>query len=132
MESAASRVSPLVNWGTLECVYPKYPDVEDLNVSENDRNSWLDLRPYIDNAAYTVNEHASILRTYRMFRTLGLRHLCVINQHNNLLGIITRANLASIHSDDPSIPRSKGGKKDSPTKEYLRHTIDVNKAFDGI
>ena len=94
------RISPLVNWGTLECVYPNYPDVEHLKLLEADRSAWLDLRPYIDNAAYTVNEHASVLRTYRMFRTLGLRHLCVINKHNNVLGIITRADLASIHHDD--------------------------------
>ena len=96
------RVSPLVNWGTLECVYPNYPDTEHINVRDVDRSSWLDLRPYIDNAAYTVNEHASVLRTYRMFRTLGLRHLCVVNNHNNVLGIITRADLAAIHNDDVS------------------------------
>ena len=98
------RISPLVNWGTLECVYPNYPDVEHLKLLEVDRSAWLDLRPYIDNAAYTVNEHASVLRTYRMFRTLGLRHLCVINKHNNVLGIITRADLASIHNDDKDSP----------------------------
>ena len=32
-------------------------------------------------------------RTYRMFRTLGLRHLCVINKYNQVLGIVTRADL---------------------------------------
>ncbi len=32
-----------------------------------------------------------------MFRTLGLRHLCVINSHNQILGIVTRADLVSAH-----------------------------------
>ena len=35
-------------------------------------------------------------RTYRMFRTLGLRHLCVINKYNQVLGIVTRADLVHI------------------------------------
>ena len=32
-----------------------------------------------------------------MFRTLGLRHLCVINRHHQVLGIVTRADLVAAH-----------------------------------
>jgi signal-transduction protein with cAMP-binding, CBS, and nucleotidyltransferase domain len=32
-----------------------------------------------------------------MFRTLGLRHLCVINKYNQVTGIITRADLVCAH-----------------------------------
>jgi chloride channel 7 len=35
--NSAYRISPLVNWGTLECIYPKYPQIEDLTVSDTDR-----------------------------------------------------------------------------------------------
>ena len=35
----------------------------------------------------------SIQRTYRLFRTLGLRFLCVVNHHNQFVGIITRKDL---------------------------------------
>lgn len=31
------RISPLVNWGTLECIYPRYPDVDDLSITEVER-----------------------------------------------------------------------------------------------
>jgi hypothetical protein len=31
------RLFPLVAWGTLECKYPNYPDVESLNLSDADR-----------------------------------------------------------------------------------------------
>jgi len=89
------HVSPLVNWATLECNYPRYPRVEQLSLHGADADSWLDLRPYIDVAAYTISEHASVQRTYRMFRTLGLRHLCVTDRHNVLLGIVTRADLVA-------------------------------------
>ena len=121
--NSSRRISPLVNWGTLECIYPKYPDIDHLKISEIDRLSWIDLRPYVDSAAYTINEHASIPRTYRMFRTLGLRHLCVVNKHNKLLGILTRADLASLHSEQ----RVSGfGNEKKMKQEYLNHTIDLN------
>ena len=90
------HVSPLVNWATLECAYPTYPRIEELSLTGPDEaSSWLDLRPYVDVAAYSISEHASVQRTYRMFRTLGLRHLCVTDRHNALLGIVTRADLVT-------------------------------------
>lgn len=87
------RLSPLVQWETIERAYPRYPTLEDIRLRESDRNCWLDLRPYANTAPYTVNETASIQRTYRLFRTLGLRFLCVVNHNNQVVGIITRKDL---------------------------------------
>jgi len=87
------RVSPLVQWDTLEKVYPRYPTVEDVDMRSADRNCLLDLRPYANTAPYTINETASIQRSYRLFRTLGLRTLCVVNHTNQVVGIITRKDL---------------------------------------
>ena len=87
------RLSPLVQWDTIEKVFPRYPTIDDVNMRSSDRDSWLDLRPYANTAPYTINETASIQRTYRLFRTLGLRHLCVVNHNNQVVGIITRKDL---------------------------------------
>lgn len=87
------RLSPLVQWDTLERVYPRYPTIDDVEMRSADRNCLLDLRPYANTAPYTVNETASIQRTYRLFRTLGLRFLCVVNHSNQVVGIITRKDL---------------------------------------
>jgi len=87
------RLSPLVQWDIIERAYPNYPTIQDVHMRDVDRNSWLDLRPYANTAPYTVNETASVQRTYRLFRTLGLRHLCVVNHFNQVVGIITRKNL---------------------------------------
>lgn len=87
------RLSPLVQWETIERAYPRYPTLADVEMREADRNCWLDLRPYANTAPYTVNETASIQRTYRLFRTLGLRFLCVVNHNNQVVGIITRKDL---------------------------------------
>jgi chloride channel 7 len=94
---SSSNPSHLISWETLESAYPRYPTVDELVVSEDCMGMYLDLRPYIDVSAYTINDAATVQRTYRMFRTLGLRHLCVVNKRNELQGIVTRANLTETH-----------------------------------
>lgn len=93
LSNGPKRLSPLVQWDTLERAYPKYPTIDDVDMRSADRNCLLDLRPYANTAPYTVNETASIQRTYRLFRTLGLRFLCVVNHSNQVVGIITRKDL---------------------------------------
>jgi len=97
--NSSTCISPLVSWGTLECVYPDYPKIEELSVGKTDRQCWLDLRPYIDAAAYTINCKASVGRAYRMFRTLGLRHLIVVTSTNAVSGIATRVDFAALDAD---------------------------------
>mmetsp|Transcript_674 Transcript_674/g.807 ORF Transcript_674/g.807 Transcript_674/m.807 type:complete len:901 (+) Transcript_674:290-2992(+) len=95
------RLSPLVQWDTMERAYPRYPTIDSIHpLRGEERQGWLDLRPYANTAPYTVNETASIQRTYRLFRTLGLRFLCVVNHHNQVVGIITRKDLLpqSLHN----------------------------------
>ena len=41
----------------------------------------------------TVQQTYSLDRTYILFRSLGLRHLVVVDQHNRPTGIITRKDL---------------------------------------
>merc|ERR1711871_895153 len=109
-----------------------------LKISENDRLCWLDLRPFIDTTAHVINEHTSILRTYRMFRTLGLRHLCVINKHNHLLGIVTRADLASVHINDDAntnvMDRSYSSASSSmaSSSHHMSMSMDKSSVHSGI
>mmetsp|Transcript_7658 Transcript_7658/g.12914 ORF Transcript_7658/g.12914 Transcript_7658/m.12914 type:complete len:286 (+) Transcript_7658:3-860(+) len=90
-------LSPLVNWGALEREYPNYPDVDDITLSANDASGWLDLRPYMDRGPFTLNEKSTVQRAYRLFRTLGLRHLVVTNISNQVVGIVTRKELLPSH-----------------------------------
>lgn len=107
----ASRLSPLVNWGTLECIYPNYPDLEDFQLTDRERLYWLDLRPYLDASPFIINERASVQRTYRMFRTLGLRHLIVINKSHQLVGVVTRSDLVALHHISSHNGHSDGQRK---------------------
>ena len=47
----------------------------------------------MDGAPYAVNESSSVMRCYRLFRTMGLRHLVVVDGDHRVTGIITRRDM---------------------------------------
>ena len=58
--------------------------------------SWamqLDLRPYVNRSNVSVPQTFSAQRTYLVFRTLGLRHMPVVDEHNHVVGMVTRKEL---------------------------------------
>ncbi|KAM8966882.1 chloride channel protein C-like [Pelodytes ibericus] len=57
---------------------------------------FINLEPYINKSAVSVQSHFSLQRTYVVFRTLGLRHLTVVDLQNRAVGIITRKDLISL------------------------------------
>lgn len=89
--------SPIVPYRELERFFPHYPDVDSLDVSRAEWQRWVDLRPYCNTSPFTVNEAASVPRTYRLFRLLGMRHLLVVDRKGHLVGIITRHDLLEEH-----------------------------------
>ena len=50
----------------------------------------LDLTAYVNTSAVTVLEYFSIERAYLIFRSMGLRHLTVVDDQNRVKGIVTR------------------------------------------
>lgn len=92
-DDTGACVAPIVHYAVLESIYPRFPDIHHVGVSLAERAFWMDLRPYMDTGPPIVSATTSVHRTYTMFRTLGLRHLCVVNQRHQLAGIITRDNL---------------------------------------
>eukprot|EP01025_Chloroclados_australasicus_P012437 TRINITY_DN1572_c0_g1_i2.p1 TRINITY_DN1572_c0_g1~~TRINITY_DN1572_c0_g1_i2.p1 ORF type:complete len:958 (-),score=133.08 TRINITY_DN1572_c0_g1_i2:534-3407(-) len=51
---------------------------------------YIDLRPFMQKHPYVIHADASLSRAYRIFRTMGLRHLFVIPKTPQVAGIITR------------------------------------------
>ncbi|CAF4115421.1 unnamed protein product [Adineta steineri] len=73
--------------------YPRHPSIESVHLTDEERELYCDLRPYM-NLAYTVSHHSTLPRIFSMFRGLGLRHLVVVNDKNEVVGMITRKDLA--------------------------------------
>ena len=85
---AASTVA----FDTLERTYPNFPDVSSIKLTEVETGYWLDVRPYMDHAPYMVSQETTLSRCYNMFRTMGLRHLPIVDGELKVIGIVTRAN----------------------------------------
>jgi len=47
-----------------------------------------------------IDHDYSLYRTYLLFRTLGLRHLVVIDTHNHVVGMITRKDLMQFNMEE--------------------------------
>ena len=55
--------------------------------------SVVDLSPYIDRSTLSVQVGFPMSKVYTLFRSLGLRHLCVVNENGAPVGILTRKEL---------------------------------------
>lgn len=82
-----------VFYDTIERAYPNYPDTKSIKLSEKEMNFWLDMRSHMDCSPITVNENCTLRRCYNLFRTMGLRHLVVVDGELHVAGIITRTDL---------------------------------------
>ncbi|XP_041364629.1 H(+)/Cl(-) exchange transporter 7-like [Gigantopelta aegis] len=74
--------------------YPRYPEIEQLPIKQEEREMTIDLRPFVNPAPYTVTDGASLPRIFRLFRALGLRHAVVINKKHQVVGMVTRKDVA--------------------------------------
>ncbi|CAK9865491.1 unnamed protein product [Sphagnum jensenii] len=82
--------------GSAAVKKPNHPTVPDKDLA-------LDLRPWMNRAPITVRAECSARRVYIIFRTLGLRHLCVTDYNNSVIGMITRKDIAEAENSLPVV-----------------------------
>ncbi|RLN67619.1 hypothetical protein BBP00_00001504 [Phytophthora kernoviae] len=81
----------------MEGSYPRFPSINDIQLDDEERELWMDLTPYMNPTPHTVQEQTPVPRAFRLFRSLGLRHLIVLNRRNEVRGVITRKDLTPAH-----------------------------------
>ncbi|KAM4631702.1 H(+)/Cl(-) exchange transporter 7-like [Discoglossus pictus] len=74
--------------------YPRFPPIQSIHVSQDERECQMDLTDFMNPTPYTVPQEASLPRVFKLFRALGLRHLVVVDNHNKVVGLVTRKDLA--------------------------------------
>ncbi|KAF6142204.1 hypothetical protein GIB67_037122 [Kingdonia uniflora] len=74
--------------------------VEDLDITQEEMEMYVDLHPITNASPYTVVETMSLAKAAVLFRELGLRHLCVVPKTPGrppVVGILTRHDFMPEH-----------------------------------
>ncbi|AWP18674.1 Chloride channel protein [Scophthalmus maximus] len=77
--------------------YPRFPPIQSIHVSQDERECMMDLTEFMNATPYTVPQETSLPRVFKLFRALGLRHLVVVDDVNRVVGLVTRKDLARYH-----------------------------------
>uniref|UniRef100_G3PMM8 Chloride channel protein n=1 Tax=Gasterosteus aculeatus aculeatus TaxID=481459 RepID=G3PMM8_GASAC len=77
--------------------YPRFPPIQSIHVSQDERECMMDLNEFMNATPYTVPQDTSLPRVFKLFRALGLRHLVVVDDENRVVGLVTRKDLARYH-----------------------------------
>lgn len=67
--------------------------LDDIHLTSEDLEMYIDLAPFLNPSPYIVPEDMSLTKVYNLFRQLGLRHLFVVPRPSHVLGLITRKDL---------------------------------------
>ncbi|KAH9509499.1 H(+)/Cl(-) exchange transporter 7 [Bulinus truncatus] len=100
--SAEGTVPSNQNSITLKDFQKPYPvalRIEDITLSDEDKQCVIDFRPFMNQTPYTVSLNFSMPRVFRLFRGLGLRHLVVVNDEFEPIGMVTRKDLAKYRAE---------------------------------
>ncbi|XP_042450510.1 chloride channel protein CLC-d-like isoform X1 [Zingiber officinale] len=73
--------------------------IEEIHLSEDEMELYLDLAPFLNPCPYIVPEDMSLAKVYNLFRQLGLRHIFVVPRPSRVMGLITRKDLLVEESD---------------------------------
>jgi len=97
------RPPPTEPWHLMEVAFPVYPTLEEAveGLSDREMKRYINLRPYMNQNAYTLRKGALVTRGYNLFRTMGVRSIPVLDGEQ-VVGMITRENLLhdSIHEGE--------------------------------
>uniref|UniRef100_A0A8D2M0B3 Chloride channel protein n=1 Tax=Zonotrichia albicollis TaxID=44394 RepID=A0A8D2M0B3_ZONAL len=74
--------------------YPRFPPIQSIHVSQDERECMIDLSEFMNPSPYTVPQVTSWQGVFKLFRALGLRHLVVVDNRNEVVGMVTRKDLA--------------------------------------
>ncbi|XP_009761471.1 chloride channel protein CLC-b [Nicotiana sylvestris] len=92
--------------------------IEDVLVTKDEMEMYVDLHPLTNTTPYTVVESLSVAKAMVLFRQVGLRHMLIVPKYqaagvSPVVGILTRQDLRAhnILSVFPHLEKSKSGKK---------------------
>jgi CBS domain-containing protein len=85
---------------TLEHIRKVAEDCKQLSDAIIAQIEWVNLLDYSDRSPITIYPHTKVARAFELFRKLGMRHLCVVDNQGILVGIVTRKDLMTFSLED--------------------------------
>ena len=85
---------------TLDALSVLADDCERLSGAVVSQIEWVHMLDYCDRSPITVYPTTKVARAFELFRKLGMRHLCVVNNHGVLVGMVTRKDLMTFRLED--------------------------------
>ena len=71
---------------------------QSIEINSELTDHWLNLNQFIDRGPYIVQLETSAARIWNMFRSIGMRHICVVDSKHRPQGIITRSDFSRVLS----------------------------------
>ncbi|XP_057805939.1 chloride channel protein CLC-d isoform X1 [Salvia miltiorrhiza] len=126
---------PISRHNLTEFVKPvssKGISIDDIHLSPDDLEMYIDLAPFLNPSPYVVPEDMSLTKVYTLFRQLGLRHLLVVPRASRVIGMISRKDLliedhedtTAIELQSTSVRDHRGDRRVSRRKEAEQPLLD--------
>jgi len=88
-----STSQKVLDFNEMNEKYPRFPSIADIPLCNVSLENIVDISYYMHPCPYVVYDNTTVDQVFNLFRTMGLRHLPVLNKKGIILGIITRHNL---------------------------------------
>ncbi|MBN3289333.1 CLCN6 protein, partial [Polypterus senegalus] len=85
-ENQSSATQPRLSYAEMTEDYPRFPDIHDLDLTLLNPRMIVDVTPYMNPCPYTVSPNTRVSQVFNLFRTMGLRHLSVVNAVGEVSG----------------------------------------------
>ena len=87
--------------------YPRFVNLNSFVVPEEKMDCTLNFSNAMDSAPYTASSTMLMPAVYNLFRNMGMRHLVIVNVENEVVGMITRKEIAALEPELKPFPNAK-------------------------
>ena len=102
-----ARFGAAESYEMLREKYPRFMQLDEFVISDDTLDYTIDFSNAMDSAPYTASATMSMPAVYSLFRNMGMRHLVVVNLDNQVIGMITRKEIAALEPEFTPFPKSK-------------------------
>lgn len=87
--------------------YPRFMKLDEFVIPDEHMDLTMDFSNAMDSAPYSAMSTMSMPSIYGLFRNMGMRHLVVVNLDNEVIGMITRKEIAAPAPQFAFFPKTK-------------------------